>query len=227
MDKEQLLEILSTDEGKEVLNIVNKGLLDKRDELLSKQVEMKRELEKYKGLGVDPDSLSNILNEYGELKQKASVKTEDKVVETDPKLSAKLEFLQSELDAKNNKLSSLQNKLISSAIDSTITNAIAKYEGIPELLKPMLSTRMKTELDDNAQLKITVLNQDGTAMFKNGEEATVEDLVAELKANEIFAGAFKAKPVSGSGTRTNTTRPTVVVDPNDPNFNLSKLMKKR
>lgn len=226
MDKEQIIEYLSTDEGKEILNTVNAGLLAKRDELLSKQVALKSELEKYRSLGVEPDKLSTILQEYNQLKNtKKDEKPNEPVV--DPKLLAQLEHLKTELSARDQKLNTLQNKLVSSALDSVVMSEIAKADGIPALLKPLITSRIKTELDDNAQVKITVLNEDGSPKFKGGKEATVEDLINELKANEDFAGAFKVKPVSGSGTRPSSGKPVIVADPSDPNFNLTSLMKKK
>ena len=226
MDKEQILEFLSTDEGKEVLNTVNAGLLAKRDELLSKQVSLKSELDKFKSLGVEPDALPTILQEYNQLKNS---KKDDKPSEptVDPKLLAQLEHFKTELSARDQKLNALQTKLVTSALDSVVMGEIAKADGIPMLLKPLIASRIKTELDDNAQVKITVLNEDGTPKFKGGKEATVEDLINELKASEDFAGAFKVKPVSGSGTRATAGKPTVAADPSDANFNLTSLMKKK
>lgn len=225
MDKEQILEFLSTDEGKEVLNTVNAGLLAKRDELLSKQVTLKAELDKFKALGVEPDALPTILEEYNKLK---TTKKDDKPTEPviDPKLVAQLEHFKTELSARDQKLNALQSKFISSALDSVVMGEIAKADGIPLLLKPLISSRIKTELDESAQLKITVLNDDGTPMFKNGKEASVEDLINQLKANEDFSGAFRVKQVSGSGTRQSGGRASVTADPSDPNFNLTEAMRK-
>lgn len=36
-------------------------------------------------------------------------------------------------------------------------------------------------------------------LMPDGREATIKDLVASLKQNEVFAMAFKARNVSGSG----------------------------
>lgn len=225
MDKEAVLEFLNTDEGKEVLNNVNAGLLAKRDELLSKQVALKSELDKFKSLGIEPDQLPTILDEYKQLKNKPADKQTEPVV--DPKLVAQLEHFKTELSTRDQKLNTLQTKLVTSALDATVMGEIVKADGIPVLLKPLITSRIKTELDENAQVKITVLNEDGSPMFKNGKEASVEDLINQLKANEEFSGAFKVKQVSGSGTRQSNGRVNISADPADPNFNLTAMMKKK
>ena len=226
MDIELVKQFLATDEGKALIenNDATNGLRTKRDELLSSNVQLKSKIDAYSALG-DVDTLSKALELY-----KNSQETKDKTVDTntvDPKLAAQLEHLTKELETERGIRTKREQTMINSFANAEITAAIAKHKGVPELLNHVVSGRIEAKLTDEGLVTITVKNADGSPMFKDGKEATLEHLIAEVKANPIFGRAFDADTTQGSGARTQTKTGKVAVDLDDPNVNFTELMKKQ
>lgn len=222
MDIEQIKAYLETDEGKALVESseVTNGLRLKKDELLSKNVQLTNQLKDYAALG-DIETVKGLL---------AKVKTEDTPsnVQPDVKLNAQIEHLQKELDAERTLRTKREGAMVSAYANSQITSAIAKHKGVPELLSHLIAGRVQSEMDTEGKIVLTVNNEDGSPMFKNGKPASVEDLVQEFKANKTYGRAFDAEVAAqGSGARQQFGGRGVVTDPSDPNFNLTELMRKQ
>ena len=88
MDIEAVKQFLATDEGKALIENSEaiSGLRTKKDELLSKNVQMKTQLEAYSALG-DVETLSKAVSAF----KQTGEKKDD--VTVDPKLAAQLEHL--------------------------------------------------------------------------------------------------------------------------------------
>lgn len=222
MDPEQIKEFLATDEGRAILNEVNSGLVKKRDELLSKTVVLKQKLDAYEQLGVAPEELVEIVKTVKTPKEEKKTETPDANI-----FNAKIEHLNSELQKRESVVNNYKTKLLNTHVESTLVSEIAKADGITELLKPMLQSRIRSSIDDNGDISVTIVNPDGTPMFRDGKEATIKDLINDIKSNEMFAGAFKVKPASGSGTKGSFSGGAVSADPSSPNFNLTQIMAKQ
>jgi len=106
-----------------------------------------------------------------------------------------------ELKALEAELKAIRNERETSFINAEITSAIASAKGIPDLLMPVIRSKVKTE-DKDGKLNIVVLGQDGKPRIKDGQGAafTLADLVAELKSNETFGRAFDGAGATGAGT---------------------------
>lgn len=221
MDIEAVKQFLATDEGKALIENSEaiSGLRTKKDELLSKNVQMKTQLEAYSALG-DVETLSkavSVFKQTGEKKDDVTV---------DPKLAAQLEHLTKELENERGLRTKREQKMVASFANAEVTSVIAKHKGVPELLNHVVSSRVEAKLTDDGLISISIKNTDGSPMFKNGKEATLEDLMAEIKANPIYGRAFDADNTQGSGTR--PSKQTVKsVDFDDPNVNFTELMKKQ
>lgn len=228
MDLEAVKQFLATDEGKSLIETSEStvGLRTKKDELLSKNVQLTNQLKAFEGLG-DVDTIRKALEIYTKSQEEVKNK-QDVAPQVDPKLVAQLEHLQKELENERGVRTKREQAMITTFADAEITSAIARSKGIPELLKHVVQSRVEATLKEDGKIGITIKNSDGSPMFKNGKEASLDDLLSEIKANAVYGRAFDADPVQGSGARQTVTKKAgVTTDMNDAGFNLSELMKKQ
>lgn len=224
MNKEELAAYLETDEGKLFLEEQKKPLLAKRDELMSEVKTAKDKLKAVEELG-DLDTLKSILSKHKE--------NEDKIKQAEAEALAKSgnfkaleENLRAELTKKEESVNKFRQKAIQSKIESDLTAAIVENKGVPELLKPLLTSRIKGSLTEDGDVEVEVLDDNGQPLFVGGKAGTIKDLIESIKSNEVYGRAFEATGASGSGTRNSTTKGTggVILDTNDPNYSVSAAM---
>lgn len=218
MDIEKVKEFLQSDEGAEIVDELKKPLLNKRDELLSENKTYKERLQKFEN--VDIEELQNISKEYQKL-----VKESEKQGDDPETIEALKQTFEEQLSEANSKYEDFVGRYINTLTDNKISNAINKHDGITELCKPFINKRVKTSLNDDQSLNIEILTEDGKPMYVNGKEATLDDLVEDMKNHELYSHLFKAKNSSGIGTRVGKPSGGVITDYNDPNFNLTEAMK--
>ena len=84
--------------------------------------------------------------------------------------------------------------------------AIAAESGIPDLLLPMLRAQVRV-VQEGDTFAAQVHDQDGSPRLAAGKPMTPRQLVASLKAESKFGGAFKASRASGSGATSSGQRP--------------------
>lgn len=220
MDIEAIKAFLATDEGKAVITPMideaKQPLLTKRDELLGELTGTKEKVRKYEELG-DVETIAQALAKLKE------TKPEDK---NNNKGFEELErHLRGELQNREDKLNQFKNKFVADHVQAQLNAEIAAAKGVPELLAPVLKGRIEAAFDDEQGFVITVLGADGKKMYKNGEPATLADLINEIKSNEVYGRAFEGSGASGSGTRASDGKAVgVILDPKDPNYSLAKAM---
>lgn len=210
---------LSTDEGKvlitPMIDEAKQPLLTNRDELLAEKDTLKKRFKAYEELG----DVDVIKTQLAKLKEEPTSKKNEKSIE---ELEA---HLRGELQSKEDKLNQFKNKFVADNVQAQLTQSIVSAKGVPELLGPVLKSRIEATFDDEKGVIITVLGKDGKKMYKNGELATIEDLISEVKADEVYGRAFEGSGVSGSGTRQGDGKAqSVILDPSDPNFSMHKAM---
>ena len=220
MNAEEVKAFLATDEGKALLNPIideaKQPLLTKRDELLGELSGHKEKVRKYEELG-DVDTLAQAL---AKLKENSSDNNSNKSFEELEK------HLRGEIQSREDKLNQFKHKFVADNVQAQLTQAIVAAKGVPELLGPVLKGRIEAAFDDEKGVVITVLGKDGKKMYRNGEPATIQDLINEVKADDVYGRAFEGSGASGSGTRASDTKVNgIVLDPNDPNFSLAKAMQ--
>jgi len=138
--------------------------------------------------------------------------------------------LKEELNKERSKFDNFKSNYIKSNINIEINNTLIKHKGSPELLSGVISNRLSASFDDESNtVKYDVLTKDGKPMYKNGEPATIEDLVNEMKVDPVYSRAFDGSGHNGSGTKAVGTNGVkngqVITDMNDPNYSLSKHME--
>jgi len=182
------------------------GLINKRDELLAEKKAKQAELEELKSK-FDPDKYEQALSALKE-QEEAKLSSEElwakreqellnsfKTRETELMKNSEitLEQLKSELEAKDN---SLKKTLI----DGELNKAIAGLNGVPELLVPVLRDKLRV-VEENGEYVARVFDGDVARIGgSDGSAMTIEQLVAETKANPIFGGAFRSSGATGGGS---------------------------
>lgn len=111
--------------------------------------------------------------------------------------------IQSEFEEKSTAITQeneqLRNALLGQSFQSEAIKAIADNDGNATLLMPILKNMIKTDFVDG-KVQVHVIGEDGKPRIKdhvNNVPFSVSDLVAELRTNEAYGGAFKAQ---GGGT---------------------------
>lgn len=202
MDIEAVTAFLATDAGKALVESheATVGLRTKKDELLSVNSSLKTQLDAYKALGLDVTAIAELV--------KSTKKTEPDKVAVDPAKDAELQHLKTQLDTERNTRTARENAWLQSFVSTEVISAIGAAKGEPALLKPIITSRVKGELKEDGTIALTVINTDGTPMFKNGKAATLADLLEDIKADKVYGRAFEPTEAHGSGTRTGKVQPT-------------------
>jgi len=190
--------------------------------LLGELKTLKESVKKFEG--IDVEDLRSKASSVENLKQELERAKKDN--SSDEKVEELRKSLEAEVQKERDKLNSFVNKYRESKIESLITDSVAKHKGVSELLKPVIRNRLKDTVTDDGDVQIEVLSKDGKPYFIDGNEATVEDLVKELKADEIYSRCFEGTGASGSGTRPTNGKLDFSLDPTDPNYSLTEAMRR-
>ena len=179
-------------------------VLNKNKEVLGQLADFKKQVADLGGF----DALKTLAEQAAEARQKAAeaaAKSGD--VETVRKAA------QAEIDGLKGKLTAMEQRELSAKTSSTISKAIREADGVAELLEPHVRARVKSSIDSDGKVSITVLNADGFEMLNGVSPATVKDLIAELKGNATFQPAFKAAGTGGSGAKGGAADTSGMVNP--------------
>lgn len=220
MDIEAVTAFLATDEGKALLNPIideaKQPLLSKRDELLSKLTGLQGRYKSLEEFG-DPDAIAAQLSELRNKKPTEDNKGNIEELER---------HLRSEIASRDTALTQYKEKIASESVNAQLQGEIAKAKGVSELLTPVLKSRVRSSLGDDGNVKVEVLTKTGEVLYKDGNPATIADLINDVKADAVYGRAFEATGASGSGTRPSdaNTGGGVILDPKDPAYSLAKAM---
>lgn len=167
-------------------------VLSKNKEVLGKFSELQAQIKDLGGL----DALKTLAQQAADARaaaEAAALKSND--VEAVRKAS------QAEIEKRDQRIAAMEQRELSAKTTSAVSKAIAAADGVAELLEPHVRARIKSTLDVDGKVSITVLNTDGTEMLNGVNKATVKDLIAELKANPTYQPAFKTTTQNGSGAK--------------------------
>lgn len=175
---------------------------------LSKERTSRTALEKIaKKLGVPiqkQEDVDALLEKMGDRSlEEVLTLAEGKQVQASEALTAAEKKAQRIIAAKDEEIIKLSNGLSKRIKDDAAKDAIVKAKGNDTLLMPHVIKFLKVVEEDGAEGKeyvAQVLDKKGQPrMDSKGEPFTVSALVAELKGQAEFAGAFEGSGASGSG----------------------------
>jgi hypothetical protein len=194
------------------------GLVSKRDELLGKVSDYKTRLSGFDGIDAD---------EYREMKLKLDkINNADMLSRGD--YDALVKKLTDNFTEKETGLSgandALKKQLEDILIEGESLKAITEHGGNAKLLTPVIKNRIKA-IDKDGELIVQVLGEDGLQGFtKDNKPLTISDLIEGMKADEVYAGAFDASGLSGSGAKGSKT---VVTETDGKVFGSTRLARAR
>jgi len=180
----------------EVADVLKGVLSSMTDPLAAKNAEVLNELK----------TLKASINEVGgsdalkQLKQAREKDLQDRLNGNDVETVKKTYQTQLEGEIKTRK--QLEKRMLDTEVSRLVSSEIAKADGVPELLEHIVRGRVKAELGDDFQVRVKVLDANGTQkLLADGKEASVSDIIAELKQNAVYGRAFKASGVNGTGAK--------------------------
>lgn len=152
------------------------------------------------------------LSEYGttpdEIKEAVAKKLEEALSNKDAK--ANIEKIKADLAAghakdlvtKDTKISALTNQLHGLMVDNVATSAIAELKGNVKLLMPFIKEQVRV-VEEDGEFKVFVVDKANERRYSGttGSPMTIKELVAELKTQSDFAGAFLSDAASGGGMK--------------------------
>lgn len=152
-------------------------------------------VDKWERLGKSPDEISELLAAQRKAEEKKAVEAGEW-----DKLRAQMNDAHAKaLGEKDEALAAMQASLEEYLVDSASIKAIAELDGVVDLLLPHVKRHIKV-VQDNGKYAARVFNDKGdTRVNAKGEPLTIQDLVAEMRSNEVFGLAFKANTKDGSG----------------------------
>lgn len=156
-----------------------------------------KQVKAWQGLGKTPDEIKELLA----AQEKADEDKATRAGEWD-KLKAQMnEKHDAALRAKDETITAMRARLNAELVDAKAVAAIAAAKGVPELLLPHVQRHVKVDDEFNVQV---VDGKGDPRVGAKGEPLTIADLVAEMKASEVFGRAFEGSGQSGSGTQPNS-----------------------
>ncbi len=171
------------------------ALQKERDARAAAERRNKEVQEKYAGID---------LEEVEQLRQERAAREEEeakKAGEWDKLKDQMVSRHNEDLAAKDKELGSMRGELERHLVDSQATAAINKLEGNVTLLLPHVKNLIRLVKGDDGQYRPQVVDHSGTPRVNGeGNPLSIEDLVREMREQDVFAGAFKGTNQSGSGT---------------------------
>lgn len=114
--------------------------------------------------------------------------------------------MQEEVAKREKDAAAWRGRFESALLERELAEAIAAESGIPDLLLPMLRAQVRV-VQEGDTFAAQVHDQDGSPRLAAGKPMTPRQLVASLKAESKFGGAFKASGSTGSGSTSTGQRP--------------------
>lgn len=155
--------------------------------------------------GALKSALDRQKRENADLKQKLKAATpppDDEAEDPPPNpLEREVARLNAELKKDREQKAQIAKRARDKAADAAVAEAITKHKGNPLLLTALVRSKV-AGFDDDGDFVARVVDAKGNPVTnEDGTPKTVEALVAELKGNRDYAGAFEGTGGTGSGAQ--------------------------
>lgn len=105
-----------------------------------------------------------------------------------------------DLQTRDQKVKSMQSTLERYLLDGAATAAIVSEQGSTVLLMPIVKQHCRVVETDSGEYVVRVVDKDGNPRVNGkGDYMTIADLVSEMRTQDDYAGAFKAKMAGAGG----------------------------
>lgn len=192
------------DDGKYRLDGVEdvSGLKSALETLKADKKKLRESLERFKDL--DPDEYTRLKQEREDREmQSATKKGEFEKLRTQM-----VEKHQTELGAKESRITNLLSTIQLLMVDEQATRAIAAQKGVPELLLPHVRSQVKV-IEEDGRFTTVVVDKSGNPRIGDagGQPMSIAQLVSEMRQSEIYGRAFEASGATGSGATSGRSSP--------------------
>jgi hypothetical protein len=170
------------------------GLITALDERKSDLKSAKEKLSQFGDL--DPVKARDALSSVASMKEH----TKGRIEEARAELAAEFEKKLSEVNSERDSYRSQVQDLI---VRDAANQAIAKHDGVGALLMPLVENNVFLDKSETGELVVRVKGPNGVARSSPENPHNfmgLEELVAELKGNPDYSGAFKASVAPGTAT---------------------------
>lgn len=220
---QEIADFLQKPEVQSIVQSMIAPLASKKDEILDKYAQTKKAIDELGGF----DAIKSKISAHDQAAAEAKRAAEQAALASNDVEAIKKTYAD-QLKAVQDELNGLKNAQVQNEATRKINKAIAESKGVAELLEPVVKARTKTEVVDG-KVVVKVLNASGAPMLNaDGKDATMADLMNELKMNAIYSRAFDADVKGGSGAKTGSTGTSVATDnpfmKNTPAWNVTKQM---
>lgn len=176
------------------------GLIKKNQELLGEKKKIQEQYKVYEELGIDPESYKAMIAAEEERKKKEmsiEERFQAEKAEMAGKHNRQVEELSTILESKNKAIEAY-------LIDGEATRAISALDGVPELLLPVVKSKLKV-FEEGGKHFVRVLgdNNEPRIGSSDGSYMTIQQYVQELKDTTTYSPAFKPSGASGAGAEGN------------------------
>lgn len=147
--------------------------------------------------GIDPEEYKALRAEKDERERHEA----EKKGQFDKLLAQKDEVYKREKEALEAERSAALAAVQEYVVDAQANAAIASFKGKPKLLLPLVRAQLKAVKGEDGKYRVAVLDSDGEERRnpKTNAPMSVAELVAEMKADPEFGGAFEASGATGGG----------------------------
>tara|TARA_R110002051_G_C8716579_1_gene496186 strand:- start:108 stop:911 length:804 start_codon:yes stop_codon:yes gene_type:complete len=108
--------------------------------------------------------------------------------------------------ARDTEITALKSAVEGELINSRALAALSKHKGSAELLMSVIKNHVKVVQSDTGVYSTQVVGADGVVRYNStGEDMSLDELVGELKSNDVYAPAFASEAPAGTNTRPGST----------------------
>lgn len=107
-----------------------------------------------------------------------------------------------EIEKRDEAVKRLRGQLEKVLVDNTIRQTLGGKAHDPDLVIPFVKERVRV-VDENGQLSVRVVDEQGTERHTAQGLMSINDLVEEMKSGPKYARLFKSEASSGSGAKPN------------------------
>lgn len=181
-------------ESVEDVSGLKKALGQERDAAAAAKRRLK-ELEEQYG-GVDLEEIKKF-NEEKQRLEEEKAKQEGRWDDLKRQLN---EAHKGELTKRDEQIAAMQSTLENFLVDGEASRAIAGEDGYTALLLPHVKSQTRVVQTDSGQYTVRVVDAEGKPRVNaQGDYMTINELVSEMRTDEQFSAAFKAKQRPGGG----------------------------
>lgn len=219
----EVAEMFKNPEVQAAVKALIEPVVAKKTELLDKYAQTKKMVDELGGFDTIKARLS--AHEQAEAAKKQAEQQAALASNDVESVRASMQELIAQKDAK---LNAYEQERVQTKLTNMIDKAVKEAKGDLDLLEPFIAKRTKHVVTEDGKIVVQVLKEDGNPMLtSDGKDATLKDLMNEMRNSQKFGIMFEADNKSGSGAKQAQATGAMVDNPwakGTPSWNITKQM---